>query len=65
MVFLPFVGSRDGVCVMGWGLLCMSVVCRVWIFFIEFFIFFMFVIFLLLLIYRGVHLLLVCCFLIV
>ena len=40
MVFLPFVGSRDGVCVMGWGLLCMSVVCRVWIFFIELFIYF-------------------------
>ena len=32
LVFLPFVSGRDGVCVMDWGLLCLSVVCRVWVF---------------------------------
>ena len=26
MMFPPFLGSRDGVCGMGWGLLCLSVV---------------------------------------
>ena len=55
LMFLPFVSSRDGVCVMDWGLLCLSVVCGVWVFLIFF------VSFLLLLIFRGVYFLLVCC----
>ena len=55
MIFLPFLSSRDGVCVMDWGLLCLSVECRVWVFLIFL------VSFLLLLIFRGMYFMLVCC----